>query len=273
MKEVCFIYIITPKTRKKLFLDNSITDYEERLKEVKKILDYNNGEIREYCLENNTIKSQKQMSSYYTAERILDTLATYLLRGQYKENGIMTTFDIRNAKIKEIPISNVTGNAFDLLYSVGSDSERKNKIVNATTELIAYGKPDKRIKKKSKNNKLNKIYSTKEVSTYTEKTMTDEFGNTYTDIVHKKIGGHKGIIDLNENYIAKWAYVDTNNEFEFNGRKFKISNDLKTYLYNKETHSYPMDKVLCYFIPSSTKYYFFDENIDQINEKYITEVG
>ena len=81
-----------------------------------------------------------------------------------------------------------------------------------------------------------------------------------------------GLIDKNKPYIAEWKQVNTDNEFEFNKNKYKISNKLKQYqLHNNNNNKYIMYSVLCYYIPHEDKYYFFDENIDEIT-KYVKQV-
>lgn len=151
------------------------------------------------------------------------------------------------------------------------------------------GNDDKKSWENSKTYKINQLYSStdkcEEVTDdrvsvyYISKDKLVEYindeslkfkGNIKTKkvLVHK---GRKGAIDKNKPYIAEWKQVNIDNEFEFNKNKYKISNKLKQYQLDLDNHKYIMDSVLCYYIPHEDKYYFFDENIDEIT-KYVKQV-
>jgi hypothetical protein len=233
------------------------------------------------------------MFSYYNSEDLLERCATFLLRGQYKQNNIMTIFNIRNAQVNEIPVSLANGNAQDLMYSDnGNLDDIQNQTINASPTLTSYEKKNttknKKRFKKSNTYKLTKLYSTKPIKTYKisqvfykdkdkkKKPLKNAWGENIYDAVEVTIRGNKGIID--GNYIGEWVYVDVSNEFSFNGLKFKINQSLKQYDVKKSslendyfTNESEMDKILCYYLIDYNKYHFFDENIDEITE-FVTQV-
>lgn len=92
----------------------------------------------------------------------------------------------------------------------------------------------------------------------------------------------KRLIDPNKPKVVKWCLVDTENVFEFNNKKFTISNNIKNYqvrnkvVYsdgklNNFTNECDMEQVLSFYIPHEDKYYFFDENINRIDNINIIE--
>ena len=240
------------------------------------------------------------------AKIMLNDCATYLMRGS--NNGKTLTKDkIKTINENEIPLSNVK-NKFIEDYLYGNVDVKDGQFYDSNIESVDQYyidycdvrvnelnkekyKNDKEIVKwkSSKTYKINQLYSStdryEEVTDdrvsvyYISKDKLDEYindenlkfkGNIKTKkvLVHK---GRKGIIDKNKPYIAEWKRVNTNNEFEFNKNKYKISNKLKQYQLDLDSDKYIMDSVLCYYIPHEDKYYFFDENIDEIT-KYIKQV-
>jgi hypothetical protein len=287
------LYVTHPKTRRKIFLDNSISNYEERLDLVnKKVL---TKEIVEYCQNNAYLKNNTQTTSYKNAEQLLENCATYLLLGQYEKNNIMTIYNIRQAQIKEIPASLSDNNAEDLMYSVNSSEENIEKHLTSSTEILyntymvdkqqltvgELERQDKKIKKQTqrykqtKSCKLRGLESTPIVRTYRmvqqfniddsgkKKPMKNVFGQAIFDVEYMNIGGRVGLIDESNAYQSKWCTVDTENRFRFEGFIYEINNCLLQYQPD-ENQYYKMEKILV--IPRNERLYFFDENIDEISE-------
>jgi hypothetical protein len=76
------------------------------------------------------------------------------------------------------------------------------------------------------------------------------------------------LIDPKNPYIVSWCNVDENNEFFFNEKIFTVI--AKQYTAKKKGNLYfVQDKILCYF--QDNHYFFFDMNIDRINENDIRE--
>lgn len=84
------------------------------------------------------------------------------------------------------------------------------------------------------------------------------------------IGGNKGIIDKSKPYISAWCTVDTDNEFTFNGKSFVIDKKVSQYQPDRKGY-YAMDKILCYFIPHENQYHFFNQDVEQIDDKFVRE--
>lgn len=204
--------------------------------------------IMKFVLDNLYIKNSKQMNTYYRAVKILENLGTYLLRGQYKQNNIMTIFNIRNAAITELPVSSVQGNAEDLIYSSTSYDDN-NTSLNARPDLSLFKSTGKKEK----------------ITNYQK----------YKDQKTTKINKLKKTKFKNKNIYGEWALVDTEGVFVFNNKRFKISDKCNQYQgklilvsgrkKDKEyEYRYDMDKILCYIDLDSNTYYFYDEKINDV---------
>lgn len=294
------MYIKNPKYGNKIFLDNSISDYEVRLQEViDKIL--SDESIIDYCRENALIKNKLQIFSYENQERILENCATYLLMGQYKENDIMTIYNIRKAQIMEIPASCSNTNAEDLMYG-NVDSEEVT--MSASPELVKGSEPDinpqmlsqedidrkeKKEKKKtlryknSRTFRLERLYSTPIIDTYRikqvfykdsdgkKKPLKNIMNQPVFDAVPHRVGGHKGLVDLSKKYVSKWCLVDTDNKFTFMDKQYVIDESVSQYAVGEDNNS-SMDMVLCYYMPDEDRCYFFDQNVEPIDSLDISQV-
>src|SRR5690606_32264330 len=164
--------------------------------------------------------------------------------------------------------------------------EVQSQTINASDKLSRYEYKNKpsNIKKYKKSNsyKISRFYSTPEINTYKikEKTYVDEnkkkhvlknvFGEAIVEDVKVTIGGHKGFINVNENYFSDWVYVDTDNKFIFDNKAFCIDKELEQYKV-KEDNQCEMEKVLCYYLVEKKEYRFFDENIEDIC-KYVNKL-
>lgn len=289
------MYIISPKSRKKIFLDNGISSYEDRLKEVleKGLTD----EIVAYCQDNATIKSSRQILSYETAEHILENLATYLLLGEYKENNIMTPHQIKECHDREIQASNSDSNAEDLIYgtsgqiddnvvhTISASSELVRSEVTKDPQMLSEREIEKVEKKKAKARKrykdsktyrMEKMYGTRPVRTYRLKRVYDVdesgkkkaaknvFGQPIWDVEYITIGGKTGLIDPDKPYKWSWATVDTDGNFSFLGVKYTIDMKENPQYTVGEDNKCQMDKVLCYQVDG--KNYFFDQDIKELTK-------
>jgi hypothetical protein len=292
------MYIVSPKTRRRIFLDNNISSYEERLKKVKELVFID--EILDYCYENRMLKSKRQEQSYLRAQRILENVATYLLMGQFKENNIMTLNKIRKTNQMEIPESCSNSNAVDLMYGadygvklgkgnfnqeaspeLSPQSDFKKDLLSMSVQEIHQSEQKKKKQtlryRQSKSYRMERLFSTPPVKTYRLKPVKvvgedgkkriakNIFGQPIVTYEKVTIGGHVGLIDRSKPFIGKWCIVDTDNVFEFNGQKFQIDKSLEQYKVGKDNRC-EMDKVLAYYIPHEDKYYFFDCNIIPIDE-------
>lgn len=230
------MYIQHPIKKYKIFLSNSISSYEERLELIQsKIL--SDSLIMKFLNENRYIRNNKQMETYYKAMELLEKCSTYLLKGQYKKNNIMTIFDIRNAVTKELPLSSVKGNANDLVYGE-TNCEDESGAINASTKLSSRLQlPTKKKKetnyqkyKKQKSYKINQLYKKK-------------FKNKPIESV--------------------WCVVDTENNFLYNGQNYILDERHEGYKVNEDNSS-DMERVLCFRNQHNNDLWFFDESIEDI---------
>jgi hypothetical protein len=95
-----------------------------------------------------------------------------------------------------------------------------------------------------------------------------------------------GLIDPEKASSSEWCLVNTDNEFVFNGTRYRIDKSVDQYQGKKVCISHPsskekeyeiryeMEKILCFHVPPENEkdsYYFFDENIEQINNELISK--
>lgn len=190
------------------------------------------------------------MDTYYRAVKILENLGTYLLRGQYKENNIMTLFNIRTTAITELPVSSVQGNAEDLIYS-STNYDENNTSLNARPDLS-----------------LSKSTGEKEKVTNYQK---------YKEQKTTKINKLKKTKFKNKDIYGEWVLVDTEGNFSFDNKRFKISDKCNQYRgvltlisgrkkIKEYEYRYEMEKILCYHSKYDNEYYFYDEKIKDITE-------
>lgn len=131
------MYVTHPKYQWKIFLDNSVMNFEERLKIVQeKIL--NDKDIVDFCRNNSYLKNKHQQNAYIKATKILEQCSTYLLLGQYKANGIMTIYNIRQARVKEI-FASLTDNIDDMMYA---DSDLRDEDIHRSIKETNNNKLD-----------------------------------------------------------------------------------------------------------------------------------
>ncbi|WJJ55254.1 hypothetical protein QB910_000010 [Dabrowskivirus KKP3916] len=290
------MYIFSPKSRKRIFLDNSISDYNERLEKVAELAF--TREILNYCYQNRFIWSKRQEQAYLNAEHILENIATYLLMGMFKGANIMTLYKIRQKNQREIPESNAESNAVDLIYGAdyGGDIGQENARVNATSELskgtevkkdqldmsvAELNRRDRLAKKQSlryrdsKTFRMENLFSTRPVETYRlevvkerdengkEKIVKNVFGQPIFIDKRVTIGGRKGLIDRDKDK-GSWCTVDTDNHFTFMGREFVIDSSVEAYRVDDDNQCL-MDKILAYYLTDTGEYVFFDENICRVD--------
>jgi hypothetical protein len=246
-----------------IFLDNSLSNYEDRLSEVeRKIFDYNDGQWIEYFNDSWLRESFMAGRAENKTRKVLDLAATFLLLGQYQKSNVMTKEKYKKAVDKEIPASSAPPSVNNLLYgSIDIDEEDSGASCSAqlradedvdkniyTTTRKEFDKREEREKKsklrwrQTKTFKLNRLHSTPQIKSYRIKPVKGSDGKILKDInynvvlmdVPHIIGGHIGLLPESNRFVApsytsKWCLVNTDNEFKFNGIWYKIDSSVKQY--------------------------------------------
>jgi hypothetical protein len=71
---------------------------------------------------------------------------------------------------------------------------------------------------------------------------------------------------IQESKYHSWCVVDTENVFAFNGFDFKIDSSVKQYIVKSDNEA-EMDSILC--IDDGDSIRFFDQNLKELNEKFV----
>lgn len=82
------------------------------------------------------------------------------------------------------------------------------------------------------------------------------------ELIHESRNGR---IPIDADYISNWSYIDTENNFKFNGEYFIVDKSCKQYIVLDDNES-KMDHVLGFYIKDNNEYIFFDENIEDITK-------
>lgn len=258
-------------------------------------------QVQEYILAKNDNYIENWITFRGTRKMLMDC-ANYLLR-ETQEDGVLTRSKLDIINKRETPISNlVNQSVYDFLYgdtlqnedgstyiseieSIDQDiiEDYKYEIHNELeSHLLSSELSDRDEKwKDTTTYKLNMLYSTPDkyievgddnVITYDlKKNDKGEWVAEYpkfdgSTINFSKLIIHnsrKGIIPLDSHYTSHWAYVDTNNEFVFMDESYKIHKNCTQYQVGQDNES-EMDHILCFYVEETDKYYFYDENIEEI---------
>lgn len=209
-------------------------------------------------------------------KRFLNRCADFLLMGEYRKGNIMTGNDIKRIIANEYSLD---GDWED--EEVEVELEETVKFLNRYVDELDSGEyriladrfvnPPSRPKKKTKTkfDKIERIFSKPDKKVITYKTIPVSHSFSVIRQDYKIIEGWEGIISPTLPYTSNWCLVDVDNTFEFNECKYKISNEVKQYERNKNGE-YEMDKILIY--QQGDNLYFFDQNIDIINNEYIVKL-
>lgn len=218
----------------------------------------------EYMWRNRNYKKTKRDTLFDNESIILSNLAQYLYTGfEHPENNILTDTQREIIKEKEVASFENIGNYINYDGNYKLEGEPNTwQIFISTKKRMKRFKNSKKHKgsvnrwRKTTSYKINKIYTYKNNKT----------GKYYFY--------RKGLINPNNPYTAEWCIVDTENIFEFHGNKYKINKSVKQYntrtkkpRYDDYKNDYKMDKILVY--DQDGKMYFFDQNIDRINNDLI----
>ncbi|MGE5438098.1 MAG: hypothetical protein ACM3O3_12870 [Syntrophothermus sp.] len=251
-------------TLKRILIYEKIISIEQRVKIVHAILNnvYCNGKtLIDYIdFQWNTYTYHKLTTDILNSEYfiILEILSSYLIYENDKKNTDNITHKKLNNYVYSKEVSTFNNNTC-------FNSSKSYFEISTYTELDLneYYNTHKRTTKKWKNSKtykLNNIFSYNKIF---NNSYYDWITDTFKTIEHNDAISRKGIIDINIPYISKWCYVDSYNNFEFNNIKYIIDNKCNSYKGS-------MDYILCF--KQNNKYYFFDNNIDIIDNALIAEV-
>lgn len=102
--------------------------------------------------------------------------------------------------------------------------------------------------------------------------------NTYKhDKLYKKFNldywNNIGLINPDVNMKKEWVYIDTENNFRFDNKTFRIQDDLEQYKVESKSgnvvdylNKSQMDHVLGFYMPDKKEFKFFDENVEEITD-------
>lgn len=201
---------------------------------------------------------------------ILDILGSYYL-AEFEQEYILTKKKEKEIEKYEILKSNI----FKTIEKV--DKKYKRGIEISIKQQIEKWQQKNRMQtkrwKKSKTYKINQLYS---YDNYRDRHYEWDFVKEKWIYCDKKYQiTKKRLINPKQPYVAKWCLVDTDGVFEFNKQKYLISNELKQYQKKEISYKifkdeYEMDKILV--IEQGNKKYYFDQNIECIDNKYIKSI-
>lgn len=255
---------------------NNKDDKKELLQEV--ILDYWSGYCNSHWIWLDKFEEHKWNYEDKT-KYFLNRCANFLLMGEYNKHDILSGNDIARIKTNELSLDGDWQNE-DIEIELEETVEYLNRSMKenySTDNKILETDFDNRpiiSNKKSKTDKILEIYSVpdEEVDNYLPIHISHTF-NVW-DKTTKIIKGRDGLIDKTKPYVAEWCIVDTNNEFIFQGNKYKINEKVKQYSprskkpkYDDYKNDYQMDKILTY--EQNEHLFFFDQNIDRIDNDLI----
>lgn len=123
--------------------------------------------------------------------------------------------------------------------------------------------------------KLN-LVTEQDYTAWLEKPAKNLFNQNIFTIKKKTYKGWQGIINTDIPYISKWCYVNSIGEFEFNSKKYLIDiekipqyQDIRKDKYLKNESGWSMDNIYC--VEQEEKLYFWDMDIVQLCDKYISK--
>lgn len=259
--------------------------YQEKKEHVNEVI----NNYKEY-INNNRDSSVVKKMAY--------SLGSYLFKDESDTN-VNSYKKHKSIKKREIPVSSLINSSYnDLFYSSVADDEECNiyagvqsanneNFIDYTKYLVnefyEESKSNRDLSRWQETNayKLSLLHSCDDKYEYVTNDEIIEYKvgaeeleaflkNTpkfERDIKAKKIlthKGRKGIIDKGVKYISDYVYVDNTNKFIFNESKFEIDNSLEQYKVINEKSQ--MDSIICYYIADKDKYYFFDQNINEITD-------
>lgn len=214
-------------------------------------------------------------------KRMLDNSATYLLvkHREDLEYSYLEYDDLNGIRDNEIRIDSFFDEG-EKPESLEESLDTINKFVNENSK--GDGKiiqPDpivdkvaERRQRRTKLDKFNDIYGVEGNRSYDyiKDNRLPFMAKSWTEVVIE-IPNRPGVINKRKPYKSSWENVRVDGGFAFNGIDFQISDEAEQYaeaghtkIYETYRDDYGMVKILCY--EQDNKYYFYDENIDSVNE-------
>lgn len=265
-------------SRQKIYF-NYHADPQDRLSDISKLL---NEENVNYCNDNWITFNSGGFGDTPEdkTKRFLESLANAILY----EDKVSKHNILNKHKIKEIVDNEIHIDSFFEDYDKPEDLESCIGAINTLIEESAKGdgkiiqpepivdKVAERRKTRTKLDKFNDIYGAQsnEYVDYIEDNRLPYMPKYWTE-VKSNTKETKGIIDKNKPHKVEWVNVRVDRRFNFDDKNFRISENVKQYLYAGHTKrwetyrdDFKMVKVLCF--EQYGEYYFYDENIDEITE-------
>lgn len=224
-------------------IEKKLIPYVTKIKIVNAILNnkHNHKTVNENILDSLVKNSYKKTSDNLMDNNaiILDILSSYLLYDDNKDYLIDDELDrINSIECIRLGIDNNSSQHKPFQNDYPDWEIRKY----TAKDYDKWKESNKRSLKKWRHTttyKLNMLYS-----------FQNKIDNSFD---------RKGIINKSLPYLTEWCYVDSDNNFEFDCKKYKIINN--------KNFNHSCYKILCF--KQFDKYYFFNENINEIKNKYI----
>lgn len=180
-----------------------------------------------------------------------DGLAYFLMLGN--TGGIVTDYKRLVDGKREIPISSCPSYVEDIVYGTGSTI-----IPSSDDECIAFQSTLDRLDRKAEK--------------YTSVKNNSKNKHQHSESRYDKMRRIRCIIGD-----AEYLYpsVDTDNRFELNGHLYQIDSVVSAYAAKDAGNGdviYDMDKIMC-AVKSDGQVYFFDMNLDMVQNQFIHDVG
>lgn len=229
--------------------------------------------------QNNWLNDAKSKMLINDTKSILDRCATFILLADMRKNNILSKYKINSINQNEIHMISDDDDENQEMVDLEKE-DHSEPIIHTYSEIKKNEqKVERQIKKwrNSKTRKLHKLYTLPDLVTYRIKPKKDDndkviknvYGQSVLDAEYTTIGNQKGLIDKSKPYVSEWCLVDTNNDFSFNGKNYKVDKKVKQYKVEKDNQS-QMDKILCILV--NDELHFFDQNIDEVNSKHVKQV-
>ena len=199
-------------------------------------------------IDNNWLQGDGERDSgEQRVKRLLDSCGYFILRGD-AEN-VLSEYKTEANKVREIPVSSCQEILSDAFFSTAKHGQYYDEsggfdVISALQDIngegVVLGEPKKKFVKPQESLRFNKLF-----------------------MLREKYPLHK----------LTWCRVDTNNEFLYGGKTYRVSSELATYLgvNTKQGIYYCSDQIL--ISDDGITLGFYDQNVVKINGEDVKPVS